>query len=211
MERYAAKIGATFRVIRERKWPDLPPVMEKFQVWEMAQSSVGVNWHIFLDADALIHPDMFDVTALLGMDTTFSGITSDMTLQRFKPDQYFLRDGRFIGKGNWCAGFSEWCLDYYRPPMPFTKATIDRLCCNIQLTVAEQQSGVMYPSHLIDDYIVSRNIARYGLKHTLISEVGARFGLNAAPYLWHKYLQDSDRKILEMRDVLKQWGLEVSK
>ena len=218
LQLYANKIGAEFVVINERKWPELPPVVEKFQVWEMALSTHKADWHIFFDADTLIHPDMWDVTAVLGKDTTCSGITSDFTPMRFKPDEYFLRDGRFIGKGNWCAIFSEWCLDYFIPPWMSTPYALSdsqlgyiaELATNINLTVAEAASGVMQPSHLIDDYIVSRNIARYGLKHTLISEVGARYGQQVAPYLWHQYLHDTDEKVVKMKQVLQGWGVQIA-
>jgi hypothetical protein len=202
MEYYADKIGAEFVVIRDRKWPDLPPVMEKFQVHEMAQKN-GADWHIYLDADTLVHPDFFDITALLTKDTTCSGISSDFTPMRFAPDEYFRRDGRFIGKGNWCAVFSNWCLDYYQPPDPMTKDHIMELARNIRLTTAEGLSGVMENHHLIDDYLVSRNLARYGLKHTLIGELAMKINRPDIPaMLWHQYLHDAEKKVEMMKQLL---------
>lgn len=209
MQAYANKIGAQFVIIDDREWPDLPPVLEKFQIHWKAEHLYQTDWNIFFDADTLIHPDMWDVTVGLTKDVTCSGLVSDFSTQRFKADQYFLRDGRFIGKGNWCAIFSDWCLDYYLPPDPMTKAHLDQLATNIQLTADEARSGLMKPSHLLDDYIVSRNIARFGLKHTLISEVGMRWGRDAMPMLFHHYLMDLDRKILAMQDTLRAWGIDI--
>ena len=211
MKFYADKIGAEMVVIEKRAWAsDIPPVLEKFQVWHLANNEYkDVDWHLFFDADTLIHPDMWDVTAVLGKDTTCSGLSSDFTPCRFKPDKYFMRDGRFIGKGNWFAVFSNWCTDYYQPPDPMTKAHIDELAGNIQLTVAEAASGVMKPSHLIDDYIVSQNIARYGLKHVLVSELGARWGQNPGPMFFHQYLPDVDQKVVLMKQTLQQWGVKL--
>jgi len=219
MQYHADKIGAEFRVIKERRWPELPPVMEKFQIYHLAQEEFkGYDWFIYWDLDTLIHPDFFDVTALLGKDTTCSGITSDFTPNRFKPDPYFLRDGRFIGKGNWCAMFSDWCLDYYHPPEPMTAEHVEHLAQNIRLTVVESRSGVMQPSHLIDDYCVSRNIARYGLKHTLISEIASKFNRPDIPnMLFHQYLHDMDKKIVMMQKQLEPptqtnqngWGIKI--
>ena len=37
MERYAKKIGAEFFIIKSRKFPDLPPVYEKFRIYDLAK------------------------------------------------------------------------------------------------------------------------------------------------------------------------------
>ena len=37
MKHYAAKIGADFHIIKERKFPDWPPVYEKMQIYQLAQ------------------------------------------------------------------------------------------------------------------------------------------------------------------------------
>lgn len=166
MKAWAKKIGADFHVITERKFTEWPVTYEKFQVYELAKEH-GNDWNIFFDADTLIHPDFYDFTVLLNKDTTFSN-GSDFSPIRFKPDAYFLRDGRYIGKGNWCAAFSDWCLDYYHP---LDDITLEEAVANIGPTVSERGSGCIEPAHLIDDYVVSRNIARYGLKHILMSEL----------------------------------------
>jgi hypothetical protein len=200
MERYCEKIGADFHIITERKYPDLPPVYEKFQIYNLAKKN-GADWHLFFDADALLHPDLFDITSVLNKDTTCS-FGSDFVPVRFRPDQYFLRDGRMIGKGNWCGIASDWCLDYW---LPLTDISFEEAVSNIYPT-QDESSTVIKREHLIDDYVVSRNIARFGLKHVLIPDLYALRGMQCDK-LWHQYLYGADRKIVEMQNVLKAWGL----
>lgn len=198
MRAYAEKIEADFFVITERKFPDAPPVYEKFQIYELSKEHEN-DWNIFFDADALIHPEFFDITAVTSKQITVSHGT-DFTPHRFRPNEYSLRDGRMIGKGNWCAIFSDICRDYYQPlDIPIEEAIRD-----IFPTVDEQKAGVT-ACHLIDDYTVSRNIARYGLKHKLIPEYeapGLRKGLLA-----HQYLMPAEQKVVYLKKTLKEWGL----
>lgn len=183
MERYAKKIGASFHIIMDRKFPKYPIVYEKFQIFELAQKQEN-DWNIFFDLDSLLHPDFWDLTVALSKDTTCSGYTSDFTPQRFKPDKYFLRDGRFIGKGNWFGIASNWCLDYWHP---LEDLTLDEAVKNITPTQDEVNNGIER-AHLIDDYTVSRNIAKYGLKHTLLSEIEKSRGIGSG-YVWHTYVK----------------------
>lgn len=202
MKRYADKIRADFHVIDTRKFPDAPPVYEKFQIYELGKEAKN-DWNLFFDADALIHPDFYDVTSIISKDTTVSNGT-DFVPHRFRPNGYFLRDGRMIGKGNWLGIASDWCLDYWHPlDIPFEEAIADIF------PVLDEIAFGITPEHLIDDYTVSRNIARYGLKHVLIPEIefpGIRQGLLA-----HQYLMGIEQKVVYFHKTLKAWGLEVTR
>ena len=68
IRRYADKIGATFHIIDERRYPGWPPVYEKLQIYRLAQE-MGNDWNIYIDSDALVHPDLLDVTQLISKDT----------------------------------------------------------------------------------------------------------------------------------------------
>jgi hypothetical protein len=182
MKRYADKIGADFFVIKDRKFPNLPPVFEKFQIYELSKQH-GNDWNIFFDADTLILPDFYDFTVLVNKDTTVSGYTSDFTPQRFKPDEYFLRDGRFIGKGNWFMAASDWCRDVWHP---LEDISFEEAFKRIDSIQDEKNHGVE-SNHLIDDYLVSRNIARFGLKHKLISEIANERGIGGT-HVVHWYI-----------------------
>jgi hypothetical protein len=150
-----------------------------------------------------------DITSFIPKSMTVSNGT-DFVPHRFVPNEYHRRDGRFIGKGNWIGIFSDWCRDYYRPlDIPLEEAIKD-----IFPTLAETTFGIC-PTHLIDDYTVSNNIARFGLKHTIIPELSEiklsnnheAFKLMQHGLLAHQYLMPIDQKVIYFHKTLKTWGL----
>ncbi|HRQ68487.1 MAG TPA: hypothetical protein P5031_07985 [Candidatus Syntrophosphaera sp.] len=200
LKHYADKIRADFYIITERKWPDWPPVYEKMQIYELSQEHKN-DWNIYIDADAMIHPDMFDVTTQVPKDTVaFNG--KDFANIRWKYDKYFMRDGRNIGACNWFAIASDWCVDLWHPlDIPFEEA-VD----NIYATVNEINT-VVVKEHLIDDYTLSRNIARYGLKHMELRSIYTALGTNDFRFVWHQYTWPVEQKVVEMRKVLQHWDI----
>ena len=205
MKKYADKIGAEFYVIDQRiitkDRPELPCVLEKLQIYNLGREHQN-DWNLFFDADTMIHPQMYDPTSVVTKDITISGYSSDFIPVRFRPDEYFLRDGRMIGKGNWCGIASDWCLDYWHP---LDDISYEEAFEHIYPTV-DETTTVVTREHLIDDFIVSRNIARYGLKHILLTDVGKNF--NHEPhYLAHQYLMPIEQKEVWMQKVLTEWKL----
>lgn len=200
MKSYAKKIDAEFVQITDRKFSNYPIPYEKFQIYELSKKNKD-DWSIFLDLDALIYPDFWDITVMVTKDITISH-GSDFVPQRFKPNEYFLRDGRFIGKGNWCGIFSSLCRDYFHPLDCFTK---EEAIAQITPVVQEKNSGVT-AEHLLDDFTVSLNIARYGLKHVLIPDLEKSHGLPNG-HLFHMYSMSSEEKLLRIRKVLFGWIL----
>lgn len=204
MERWTKKIGADFYIIKDRKFdPKLPPVYEKFQIYKLSAEHKN-DWNMFFDADTLIHPDFWDVTELLTKDYTCSN-GSDFTLIRFKADKYFRRDGRFIGKGNWFLIASDWCTDIWEP---LSDITVEEAIKNIFPT-AQESGTVIKNTHLIDDYIVSRNIAKYGLKHVLLPELEQARRVTESGLLWHEYRIPIDQKKVFMQRQLMTWAVQV--
>lgn len=200
MKAWADKIEADFYVIQDRKFPDAPPVYEKFQIYELSKEH-GNDWNIFIDADCLIHPDFFDVTTVLTKDITCSN-GSDFTPHRFRPNEYFKRDARYIGKGNWLAIFSDWCRDYYQPlDIPYEQAIADIF------PVQDELNFGITPCHLIDDYTVSRNIARYGFKHILVPEISQKYPCCKPNLLAHQYLMSIPDKVVYFNKTLAQWNI----
>jgi len=199
MKRYAHKIGAEFSVITERKFKDAPIVYEKLQIYELGKN---VDWNIYMDSDALIHPDMYDITECLPKDTVLHN-GRDIAGNRWKYDRFFRRDGRHIGSCNWFTIASDWCIELWKP---LDDITIEDGINNISLTQSEINSGVMDPSHLLDDYTLSRNIAKYGLKFETLIQLKNRIG-DGGDYLWHMYNIPDPKKIEMMRDVLIKWGV----
>jgi hypothetical protein len=198
--KYADKIGADFHVISERKFPDMPVTYEKLQVKELAEKA-GNDWNIYIDSDALVHPDTIDFTSLIHKDTVMHN-GADMANIRWRYDNVFLRDGRNIGSCNWLAIASDWCLDLWSPLDISLQQALD----NIYPTSNEVQTGIT-KEHLIDDYTLSRNIARYGLKFTTAQDLMKVKGIEQANFFWHQYTVPSDEKVVEIRKLIKAWGL----
>jgi len=166
LKRYAAKIGADFVVIDKRKFPDWPITYEKFQIYELGQEDEN-DWNIYIDADALIHPETPDFTLYLNKDTV-AHVGLDAAPIRWKYDRFFLRDGRDLGSCNWFTMGSDWCIELWHPANDLTpKEVMDR--CHP--TIVEEKSGVIDSYHLIDDFLVGRNIAKFGLKFKTITEI----------------------------------------
>lgn len=200
MKKYCKKIGAEFVVIDKPKFNLASPAYEKFQIYDLAKK-LKADWNIFFDADALIHPDFIDITEVLHKDTT-SSFWSDFNLYRYKLDNYFKRDGRFIGHGNWCAIASDWCLDLFKP---LDDITVEEAAQNITPLNSERLYGTD-GMHLVDDYVVSRNIARYGLKRKTISEIYKERELGQVA-LFHVYNITAEDKLKQIKDTVKLWSI----
>ncbi len=204
--RYAARIGAEFRIIEERRYPDFPAAYEKLQIHDLGR---GNDWNIFFDADALVHPDTPDFTELIGKETVIhNGV--DPAMLRWKYDRFFWRDGRNLGSCNWLAIASDWCIDLWEP---LSDLTLEEAVANIRPINAERRSGEIDPPHLLDDYMLSRNIARYGLKVEIVPSILKRVGLVHASgepftFFWHMYAVPRAEKIKQMREVIANWKVE---
>ena len=200
---YADKIGAKVHKITKRKFPGTPPVYEKLQIYELAQK-YNADWNIYIDSDTLIHPDFIDITNHISKDTVVHN-GKDLADHRWRYDRYFYRDGRNIGSCNWWAIASDWCIDLWKP---LDDITIEEAVSRIYPTVGEI-NGVVKPEHLIDDFTLSRNIARFGLKHKTMIDIMKSLGYEKGNFfLWHAYNIPEDQKITQMNAVLAQWGVK---
>lgn len=200
LRRYAAKCGAEFYVIGERRFPDWPVTYEKLAIYDLARER-GDDWSMYIDSDALVHPETPDWTNFLPRDTVAHNGT-DMAAVRWRYDEYFLRDGRNIGSCNWLAIASAWCRDLWRP----LDLTPEQAVANIFPTVDEINT-VITPEHLIDDYALSRNIARFGLKVKTLMEL--QQGLfPGANFFYHEYTIGITEKVAKLRQIIADWRLE---
>jgi hypothetical protein len=201
MKFWAKKIGAEFMIINERKFPEWPIPVEKLQIHDLGKD---YDWNYHIDADALICPDLYDPTTHVNKDTViFTG--KDMSNNRFRDDKYFWRDGRHLGACNWFTIASDWCLDLWRMPNDLTP---EQAADNISPIVAERMAGVFNGFHLIDDYLLSRNIARFGLKHTTITDLQIKMNrvYNDGYMYHHQYLETLDEKLVNMENVCRFWN-----
>lgn len=206
MRHYARKIGAEFHVIGERRYPAWPVACEKFQVYDLAREA-GAEWAMFLDADTLVHPETIDFTQHIPKDTVAHN-GADFAPVRWRPHEYLLRDGRNIGSCNWCAIASEWCLDFWNPAG--LAGSPDKVAECIYPVLEELNTGLVAPEHLIDDYLMSLNVARYGLKFTTLIDLEKRLGMSGTYFFWHQYLIPAREKVRQMREVIALWGVPDS-
>jgi len=198
---WADKIGADFHIITERKFPGWPVVYEKLQIHTLGRDMEN-DWNIFVDSDALIHPETIDFTLYLHKDTVAHN-GNDMANIRWKYDRYFRRDGRNIGSCNWMTAASDWCLDLWRPLDDLTLAEAVK---NIYPVVGELNT-VITADHLIDDYTLSRNIARFGLKFKNFGQILTELGLDKANFFWHLYTITIEEKAKQMLETLETWKI----
>jgi hypothetical protein len=197
---YADKIGAGFYEIKERKFPDWPVTYEKMQIYELAKE-LKSEWNIYIDSDALIHPETIDWTCFLDKDTVAHN-ANDMASVRWKYNEYFMRDGRNIGSCNWFTVASDWCLDLWKP----LEISLGEAMKNIRPTVNEYNT-IITPEHLIDDYTLSNNIARFGLKYKSLTKLQEEIGLNDAYFHWHVYTISNEEKVKRMKQTLEEWKI----
>ena len=203
IKHYAEKIAADIYQITERKFPGWPPVYEKTQIYELAQQ-IGADWTIYIDSDTLIHPDCFDFTSHMTKDQVAHN-GKDMATHRWKYDRFFLRDGRHIGSCNWWAIASDLNIELWKP---LDDLTLEEALSRIHPVVSEL-NGCCEASHLIDDFTLSRNIAKYGLHHTTLIDICKKAGYDQGNgFLWHAYNIAEDLKLQKMKEVLTAWGVK---
>ncbi len=199
LKHYAHKIGADFEIITERQFPNWPVVYEKMQIHELGK---GNDWNIYIDSDALIHPDMFDPTDHLHKDTVGHN-GNDMAGNRWRYDRFFRRDARHVGSCNWFTFASDWCIDLWKP---LDDLTLPEALENIFPIQQELNSEQFSKDHLIDDYTLSRNIAKFGLKFKSIQDIQKDLN-DKGNYVWHAYTLPQAEKVRQMKDVLRNWGI----
>lgn len=198
LKAYADRIGATFNVIEKRKFPTWPVLFERLQLCEIAKD---YDWIVYIDGDALVHPETIDYTEFLAKDTVAHN-GSDFANVRWDYDRFFRRDGRNIGSCHWLGIASDWCREFWEPPKDITLAECLR---RIHPTVVELEAGIT-KEHLIDDFLISRNIAKYGLKFTTLRDLQARLGLGNANFFWHTYTEPVEVKVKQLQLVADAWA-----
>jgi hypothetical protein len=197
---YANKIGADFHVIDKREYPDWPVTYEKLQIYKLGRE-MGNDWNIYIDSDAVIHPETLDWTCFLDKNTIAHN-GRDMANVRWRYNDYFLRDGRNWGSCNWFTIASDWCLDLWKPLATLPAVAV----ANIFPTVDELNT-VITKDHLIDDYALSNNIARYGLKAKTLIDLQKHLGFENANFHWHVYTVNKDEKVKMIKQVLDDWKI----
>lgn len=73
--------------------------------------------------------------------------------------------------------------------------------------VAFETDKKMSPLHLIDDFTLTRNIAKFGLKHTTFFDIVRSIGqgLNGQ-YFFHLYNIPETEKLEKLKEKLEEWN-----
>ena len=212
IERWAKKIGAGVQIIAQRKFPEWDLDYEKLQIYELSEQ-MGNDWNIYIDSDAVVHPDLPDFTEMIPRDTVLHN-GSDFAPARWRYDKYFRRDGRHIGSCNWLACASSWCTDLWRP---LDDMTMEQAAANIT-PINHELKTVITAEHLVSDYALSRNIARFGLKFTTLQALWKSHGLEQPSpdpphnivkpnFFYHEYTLTRQEKAVRLKEIIKKWEL----
>ena len=206
---YAKRIGADVCVIDKPVF-GWGVTYEKLQIYKLARER-GSDWNLFIDSDALIHPDCPDFTLYLPMGVV-AFHSSDVSHIRFRPDEYAYRDGRFIAPGNWFTIGSRLCLDLWRPLEMSAEEAVSR----ITPTAEETHFGIT-AEHLVDDFALAHNIARFGLRFKSFEEIYKEHNLGAAriyreadkefrsDFLFHQYTVSQSEKVIAIKKRITEW------
>jgi hypothetical protein len=203
LQYHAHKIGAKFQVISERKFPEHPIAYEKLQIFELGRDN---DWNIFVDVDTIIRPDLFDLTEYLSKDQVLL-YSSDFAPIRLRYDRFFRRDGRNLTAGNFFMIASDWCHEFWEP-LQDTDITVQDAIAQIFPITAESAVGHT-PEHFIDEYVIARNMAKYGLHYTSYLQLMERLGRSNDIYLWHQSLLSQEEKVRDIQVVLDAWGIPI--
>ena len=194
---YAERNGYMINMITERKFPDYPINYEKMQVYEDGKDA-EVN--ILCDADMLIHPQFPDVTTFLNRYAVAFNDNYNISW-KYHVDRipYFMRDGRDIGISTNFVVTSDWTHDLWEP-LPFGKDVVETLAKK------EATEGVNDPQargwgHYADEFALSFNLAKYGLKYT-----GVTWEDWMRPWLIHVGTGNPTESLQIARQTLEQWS-----
>jgi hypothetical protein len=210
MKFHAKKIGADFLIIDERKFEKLPLQLERFQIYDISKN---YDWIIQLDADLLMHPDMPDLTQNISKDFTLIS-RWDLLSKRFKSDHYFNRDGRFISAPGFFTITSDWCRDFWKLP---TDIDLETALSNTTPLLHEFDGRKVDNTHIVFDYLISRNIAKYGLKvksfQEIFSILDEKFKIGVIEdYICHNSWLPIHHKRQHLKNVIeKHWKINIER
>jgi hypothetical protein len=200
LERYAQKIRAEIKVITEKKFKECGIQWEKFQTYELSK---GYDFTLFVDADVLIHPDTPDLFSFLDKnEILYKGF---YTFRYSQDDIYFRRDGRYIDIHGFIQAASDWTRDIWNPVCELTNEEIKT---NIFPFQSEINFGYSTKNGtFLDEWQMSRNVAKYGLKAKHIQDLFGKFGTNYERFIHHEFpARGEDKPELYYKKIL-EWEL----
>ena len=194
---YAERNGYMINMITERKFPDYPINYEKMQVYEDGKDA-EVN--ILCDADMLIHPEFPEVTKFLKRDSIAFNDNYNISW-KYHVDRirYFMRDGRDVGIATNFVVSSDWTHDVWEP-LSLSHKDIEDLAKK-ENTESENDPSQRGWGHYADEFALSYNMAKYGLKYT-----GVTWEDWMRPWLIHTGTGDKNEALQIARQTLEEWS-----
>jgi len=192
---YAKTHGFQINLITQRKFPDYPINYEKMQVYEDGKEA---QLNMLCDADMLIHPHFPDVETFV--DPTHAAFNDNYNIShKYQVNRipYFIRDGRDIGIATNCVVTSNLTHDLWEP-LSLTSQQIADLAVPNNDEPNEYNRGW---GHYADEFALSFNLARYGLKYQGICPLDWQ-----RPYLIHVGTGDKERSLRVARETLVKWA-----
>ena len=185
IKQYAYRTKSELNIITERKFPEWHINYEKFQVYEDGKHA---DSNFLIDADVLIHPQFpdFSDSITLPHHIAFNDNYHASTKFNVIDNVYFQRDGRDVGIASNAVISFKSTHDVWEP----LNITPDR---GKEITFVREGD--------IDEYCLSHNMAKYGLKYTGITwEEWQRF------YFVHIGCGDRVKAIDLARKTLYNWS-----
>ena len=150
VQAYAERCGYEINLIIERKFPEFHINYEKMQVWEDGKDA---DINLLVDADVLIHPQFPDVKDIVPPHHIAFNDNYNAS-SKFNLNDYFLRDGRDVGiASNFVVSYRS-THDLWRP---------------LEITPDEGRRITFVREGDIDEYCISQNMSKYGLRYTGIT------------------------------------------
>lgn len=202
LKMYADKIGAEFHEITTRKYPDFPPTYEKLQVYELGMDN---EWNILIDADFLLHPLCPDFTKLLRPDVVGIDSGYDASLLLNMNSKYFRRDTRRpMLSGNTLTKNSRQGI---ATGLVVSNNLTHDLWTPLEYGWEEARKHTKR-EFIVDEYCISRNIARFGLKYGGVFQGHMELRESWLVHLGieEKNQQERQTAINHAKTLLKKWG-----
>lgn len=179
---YANRIGAELNLITERKYLDWHINYEKMQVWDDGKDA---DLNFLVDADVLIHPYFPDISEI--MPPNCVGFQESYNASRkYKLNDAFIRDGRDIGVVSNVVASGKTTHCFWEP---------------LNITPEEGKEITIVREGDIDEYNLSYNLAKYGLKYC-----GITWEDWQREYLIHIGTEDRQQSLKFAETIITQWN-----
>lgn len=186
---WASLNGWDYREITLRVYPRRPPTLEKLQVHTLGEDA---DWNLLCDADVMLRPDFPDPSLIINKTMAASSYSFKAS-QKFSSNMYFERDGRDIGISGGFVLTSKLTHDLWEPPKGG-----DAIDAGLEATSKN--------THLIDEYFLSTNLAKYGLNFSGVSNTPDRYIIHFGGTNEEKNNDQKHESVLKARALMLDWA-----